>query len=432
MFDVRKNGHSKFLFAKTFILVLLFYYDFDLLTNLNNLNSYIEHEKQIQKIENYFEFCNDFKSKKIRSFRKMRRPEVSIISPLYNRERYILRLLRSIQYQTFHNIEIILVDDNSIDNSVQLIEELQKIDERIILIKNKKTKGTFVTRNIGVQYSSGKYITIPDPDDIISKDIIRTCYLYAEKYKFEMIRFNSYLGDGKLGFQDLINITESGPIYQPRLSTELFYGSKELQMVDYYVYNKFIVKDVYIKAINSLNNFYSNMYMIYMEDQVMNFILHRTAKSLFFLKVIGYYHLSNSVSVMSNLFKIPELRMKFSFIYFKFIFEYSKNTKFEKDMANHLFTVINRGFNIAGRLQSTDYEENDYSLYYDIVNTYINCSYIDNENKYFLNNFKAIIEKKNQTYQKNLEKMRKMANMTNSTNITITTNITNITNITKI
>ena len=166
MFDVRKNGHSKFLFAKTFILVLLFYYDFDLLTNINNLNSYIEHEKQIQKIENYFKFCNDFKSKKIRSFRKMRRPEVSIISPLYNRERYILRLLRSIQYQTFHNIEIILVDDNSIDNSVQLIEELQKIDERIILIKNKKTKGTFVTRNIGVQYSSGKYITIPDPDDI--------------------------------------------------------------------------------------------------------------------------------------------------------------------------------------------------------------------------------------------------------------------------
>lgn len=414
MFDVIKNGQKKFLFTKIFILALLFYYDFDLLTNINNLNSYIENEKQIQKIENYFKFCNDFKSKKIRTFKKMKKPEVSIISPLYNRERYILRILRSIQYQTFHNIEIILVDDNSIDNSVQLIEELQQIDQRILLVKNKKTKGTFVTRNIGVQYSSGKYIIIPDPDDIISKDIVRTCYLYAEKFKYELIRFNSYIGGGKLGFQDLINITESGPVYQPKLSSEIFYGSKELQMVDYYVYNKFILKDVYIKALNSLNKFYSNMYMIYMEDQVMNYILHRIAKSFYFLKVIGYYHLSNSVSIMNNLFKIPELRMKFSFIYLKFIFEYSKNTKFEKDMANHLFTVLNRQFNIAGRLQSTDYEENDYSLYYDIVNTYINCSYIDTENKYFLNNFKFIIEKKNITYQKNLAKMKNNTNNTSS------------------
>jgi glycosyltransferase involved in cell wall biosynthesis len=414
MFDVIKNGQKKFLFTKIFILALLFYYDFDLLTNINNLNSYIENEKQIQKIENYFKFCNDFKSKKIRTFKKMKKPEVSIISPLYNRERYILRILRSIQYQTFHNIEIILVDDNSIDNSVQLIEELQQIDQRILLIKNKKTKGTFVTRNIGVQYSSGKYIIIPDPDDIISKDIVRTCYLYAEKFKYELIRFNSYIGGGKLGFQELINITETGPVYQPKLSSEIFYGSKELQMVDYYVYNKFILKDVYIKALNSLNKFYSNMYMIYMEDQVMNYILHRIAKSFYFLKVIGYYHLSNSVSIMNNLFKIPELRMKFSFIYLKFIFEYSKNTKFEKDMANHLFTVLNRQFNIAGRLQSTDYDENDYSLYYDIVNTYINCSYIDTENKYFLNNFKFIIEKKNITYQKNLAKMKNNTNNTSS------------------
>lgn len=414
MFDVIKNGQKKFLFTKIFILALLFYYDFDLLTNINNLNSYIENEKQIQKIENYFKFCNDFKSKKIRTFKKMKKPEVSIISPLYNRERYILRILRSIQYQTFHNIEIILVDDNSIDNSVQLIEELQQIDQRILLVKNKKTKGTFVTRNIGVQYSSGKYIIIPDPDDIISKDIVRTCYLYAEKFKYELIRFNSYIGGGKLGFQELINITETGPVYQPKLSSEIFYGSKELQMVDYYVYNKFILKDVYIKALNSLNKFYSNMYMIYMEDQVMNYILHRIAKSFYFLKVIGYYHLSNSVSIMNNLFKIPELRMKFSFIYLKFIFEYSKNTKFEKDMANHLFTVLNRQFNIAGRLQSTDYDENDYSLYYDIVNTYINCSYIDTENKYFLNNFKFIIEKKNITYQKNLAKMKNNTNNTSS------------------
>ena len=395
MFDViKKNGMNRFTIIKIFIFMLLFYYDFDLLTSFNNLNSFIENEKQIQKMENYYKFCNEFKSKKIRRFKKNHKPEVSIISPLYNKERYILRLLRSIQYQTFHNIEIIFVDDNSQDNSVQLIQELQKMDKRIILVQNKKNKGTFVTRNIGVQFSSGKYITIPDGDDIISKDIIKTCHAYAEKFKYEMIRFNSYIGEGKLDFQDLINITESGPIYQPKLSSEIFYGSRELQMVDYYVFNKFILKEVYIKALNSLDNFYLNMHMIYMEDQIMNFLLYRTANSFYFLKVIGYYHASNSVTIMNNLFKIPELRMKYSLIYLKFVFDFSKNTKYEKDMANHLFTVLNRGFNIAGRLQGSDYEEFYFYLYYDIVNTYLNCSYIDNENKYFLNNFKSIIERK--------------------------------------
>ena len=59
-------------------------------------------------------------------------------------------------------------------------------------------------------------------------------------------------------------------------------------------------------------------------------------------------------------------------------------------MANHLFTILNRQFKIAGRLQTTDYESNDYNLYYDIANTYLNCSYFNNENKFYLNNFKSI------------------------------------------
>ena len=71
-------------------------------------------------------------------------------------------------------------------------------NKRIILIKNKKNWGTFVARNLGVLVSKSKYVIIPDPDDILSRNIIRICLKYGEKYNYDIIKFNSYIGNGKL------------------------------------------------------------------------------------------------------------------------------------------------------------------------------------------------------------------------------------------
>ena len=115
---------------------------------------------------------------------------ISIIISVYNGEKYILRLLRSIQNQLFDNIEIIFVDDYSKDNTTKVIEELKKNDERIILIKLKRNKGTLIARNIGVLKSKGEFLIIPDADDILSKNILRICYYVAKKNNYDLIRFN--------------------------------------------------------------------------------------------------------------------------------------------------------------------------------------------------------------------------------------------------
>ena len=101
-------------------------------------------------IENYFKICNKqiLLNKKI--FKKNDNPKISIICPNFNRGQYILRLLRSIQNQFYDDIEIIFVDDYSKDDSAKLIEEYQKKDKRIILIKHKKNKGTLISRNEGI------------------------------------------------------------------------------------------------------------------------------------------------------------------------------------------------------------------------------------------------------------------------------------------
>jgi len=337
----------------------------------------------------YFKYCNNIE--KFQKFKKKNNPKVSIISPIYNREKYISRFIRNVQNQNFKDIEIILIDDNSIDNGVKIIEKHKKKDKRIILIKNKKNKGTFAARNLGVLMSKAKYIIIPDPDDLISKDIIRTCYKYGEKYQYDIIRFNMHIGNGEVQNMKFVKSQKSRPIYQPELSTYIFYGNNELEIVDYIITNKFIKTKVYIKSLNSLNNCYLNIYMTSLEDYLMNFILFKTAKSFYFLKKIEYEYKKTSESITKKLFIISQIQVKFIFIFLKFSFEYSKNTKYEKDLINLRLTSLLKNLDMQ---LSKIHSKKDLYFYYEIINMIINCIYISDENLNLLLNLKKLIEKK--------------------------------------
>ena len=349
------------------------------------------YKNEIKKIEMYFQYCNNVK--KILKFTKLKSPKISIISPIYNREKFISRFIRSVQKQSFKEIEIILVDDNSIDNSAKLIEKHKKKDKRIILIRNKKNRGTFATRNLGVLMSKAKYVMIPDPDDIISKEIIRICYTYGEKYHYDLIRFNMYLGNGKVANEDFDKSKKRRPIYQPELSTYTFYGNNELEMIDFYIHNKFIRKKVYIESLNSLNNYYLNMHMTILEDSLMNYILHRKAKSFYFLKNIGYKYIRTSESITQKLLKLSQMKLKSYFNFMKFIFEFSKNIKYEKDMLNLRLTNMLKKFDIIRYILKTNFN-NDFYFYYETISEIINCIYISDGNINILLNLKKLIEMK--------------------------------------
>ena len=76
-------------------------------------------------------------------------PLVSAIIPLYNTKNYCSKAIKSIQYQNIKNIEIILVDDKSTDDTLSFIQKMQKEDPRIKIIYNQKNMGTLYSRNIG-------------------------------------------------------------------------------------------------------------------------------------------------------------------------------------------------------------------------------------------------------------------------------------------
>jgi glycosyltransferase involved in cell wall biosynthesis len=121
------------------------------------------------------------------------RPNISIIIPLYNCQSSIKKVIESIQCQNFFYYEIILVDDFSIDNTSFIIDSLQKIDKRIIIIKNKKNMGILYSRCIAALNTKGDYIFPLDNDDLIfNPNILHILYNKAIKNNYDIIGFNSF------------------------------------------------------------------------------------------------------------------------------------------------------------------------------------------------------------------------------------------------
>ena len=249
--------------------------------------------------EQYFNLCNNkillFKNK----FKKTLKPKISVIVPIYNQEKNIIRFLRSVQNQHFQSIEIILVDDCSKDNSIGVIEEYQKEDERIILLKHKKNRGTFVSRNEGALVSKGEFLMFADPDDILICDIFKYSFKVAKKGNYDIVRFNGYK-NGKIIMYDLLKKFKKNPIFQPELSLCTYYGFNGLKKFiqnDFYIWNKLIKRNIFISTLNSINEYYLNKYIIDCEDGLINFILNRKAKSLFYIKYLGYFYIKNNKSI---------------------------------------------------------------------------------------------------------------------------------------
>jgi glycosyltransferase involved in cell wall biosynthesis len=106
---------------------------------------------------------------------------ISIILPVYNAERYIKKCLLSIQNQTYRNLEIIIINDGSEDNSIQICQEIAKDDPRIS-IHSQKNGGSSSARNHGLNLATGDYIYFIDSDDFISHTCIERLVQLVFKY----------------------------------------------------------------------------------------------------------------------------------------------------------------------------------------------------------------------------------------------------------
>lgn len=112
--------------------------------------------------------------------------KVSVIVPVYNVELYIEQCIVSILNQTLKNIEIIIINDGTLDRSIQNIEYLIRENSNIKLI-NKNNGGLSSARNEGIKYARGEYISFIDSDDYILEDFLEKLYNEAKKYDLDIV-----------------------------------------------------------------------------------------------------------------------------------------------------------------------------------------------------------------------------------------------------
>lgn len=119
----------------------------------------------------------------------MNKPFVSILIPVYCAEKYLSRCLDSILSQNFQDLEVILVNDASPDDSLRIMEKYAGKDPRIKIINHDKNYGRVKARNTGIEAASGKYIVFCDDDDELSPIFLQSAYTYSRTGDYDIIHF---------------------------------------------------------------------------------------------------------------------------------------------------------------------------------------------------------------------------------------------------
>ena len=370
------NDKPKLLIKISLILFLIILYAFSFKNNNDDiqkdqskiLEELISFENSLNLNEEVF---NEFRrinseNKLIEenpNFKRSKNPDVSVLMIIHNQAYYLHKGLRSIQNQSLKNIEIIIIDDCSEDNSIDLIKNYQKEDERIILISHDTNEGKIKSRSDGVRIAKGKYIALIDGDDaLIHKDILKNSLYIAQKGNLDCVQFLiNYYRYGK--FEEIVtefNFTNNSYIItQPELSNKYFGPYRDLKYLlrNRNIYSKFIKNELFQKMLDFIGPEYTDDYINIAEDTIMAVALYHLANSFYCMRESGYFYSygeENRVIKNNNRKCKPNDKLKdFStFKYIKFLVDKSSNNEKEKNnIYDELFF-----------LGHTNYLRNDYKL----------------------------------------------------------------------
>ena len=293
------------------IIILNIYLLFNLIGNYKYPIKNDNNNNIIRKINDFIIICT--KGKLINNIPKnVLSPKITGLIIVYNSENTILSSIRSIQNQNMSEIEILIIDDFSTDNTLKIINELQKNDPRIKIIKNIHNKGSLYSRSIGALNSKGKYIMALDSDDLfINKNIFNICYKESEFNKLDIVEFSGFQLKKKI-----IKLNNKFPkialylrdkhinqtLKQPQLFNSLYLKnrSKIIKLTDAYIWGKCINSQIYKKALNILGEHIYTSFFNYGEDRIVNFIFFKIANTFKFINEYGIIYYYNPLSVCNS------------------------------------------------------------------------------------------------------------------------------------
>ena len=317
-----------------------------------------------------------------------KKPKVSVVIPCCNCSKYILRSIRSIQNQNLSNFEIIISNDASDNNTLTIIKQLQKEDNRIRIINNKIYMGTLYTRSIGTLSAKGKYIFPLDSDDmILDEDVLSVLTKIAYKGNFDIIIFNSIYTDLKPD----VNTTKIGAtiyesshkpnrvMFQPDLGIYI-YNAKDkiddLDINDILLHAKFIKTKIYQKALNKLGMERYSRFIISGEDDISCNIVFNTAQSAKIIAKYGYLYINNDGSTSKRQKDEAKTTRALLFILDSLIDFSLDLPKNKKVLVHFILFLFKRAY-----IQKVLSIENNNKVFISCLDRILNSSYISDELK---------------------------------------------------
>ncbi|MBP3615593.1 MAG: glycosyltransferase [Alphaproteobacteria bacterium] len=242
---------------------------------------------------------------------------ISIIMPVYNREKFLDRSVGSLISQTFKDIEIILVDDGSVDNSGKILDNFAKQDSRVKVF-HQKNSGPATARNVGLDNATGEYIMFCDSDDAYEPNMCEVMYKTICEKRADLILCSA----------------------KNEYGTELYKFKKNLSIVDVFsdvvLWNKIFKKSL----IDKYNIRFPDGYLS--DDDYFTFVYACVSKKYYFTNKVSYFYVTeNPDGICSMSLKKPSnLAVESHFYVIEAIIDFCKKNNFYKKYRKYIYDKI--------------------------------------------------------------------------------------------
>jgi glycosyltransferase involved in cell wall biosynthesis len=266
----------------------------------------------------------------------MTTPKVSVIIPVFNADKYLKQCIYSIIHQTLKEIEIIIINDGSNDESKSIIDDFLTLDHRIIFIDT-HNKGVSSARNSGIEIAKGEFIGFVDADDWIDPDMFFNLYSNAKEFKADMVICNS-------------NIFVNNVLVNNRLHLlDIFIDNSKIKNLEFinlmrFKYDYSNWNKLYSLSMIKLNHLHFNVQMHIFEDLLFNCCCFLFSKNISIYSKSLYNYRIHSDSVMNSdklkIVKQYNLLYKEFSIYTKHLDFSSVNLNFNLEMRRGFYYSI--------------------------------------------------------------------------------------------
>lgn len=246
----------------------------------------------------------------------MIKPKISIIVPIYNVEKYLIRCIESLLHQSLTEIEIILVDDGSVDTCPQICDDYAKRDSRIKVI-HKNNEGLGFARNSGMELVCGEYVAFVDSDDFVALEMYERLYSVAtSNQKLDAVYCGiNYFSEEKI-VNSLVETTKEVLFYNDKIKNKFLLGmlsrsEKSRKIVEY---EMSVWHAIYKFDVLEKNNITFCSERVYISEDIIfhiDFLKH--AKSIGMIPKALYYYCYNNNSLTKTFRKDRFDKEKFLF-----------------------------------------------------------------------------------------------------------------------